>query len=135
MFEVSKIMERGFSFVNRETHIYVALNLLVKEVLPGLPVVDEQMRVIGIITEREVLRILVSEEVNDNQSVEDYMATDFRAFDATDSAVDVCDFFMSNPGCSMVPILEDGKFAGVIRHRDIIYLILHIRGKIYSKNR
>ena len=57
-----------------------------------------------------------------------------KYFSPDDSAVELCDYFMTHP-IHVLPIVEDGEYVGVVRRRDIIFLILKIRGKIYRKTK
>jgi len=133
MFPIRSIMESDISTVHPETHIYVAMNLLVKEGLTGLPVVNVNDDLVGFLSEKEILSMLVSTEEAGTQTVRDYMIADVKSFCETDSAIDACEFFMQN-SVHILPIIdEDGKYVGVLRRRDLIFLILRIRGKIYRK--
>jgi len=55
---VEEIMERKVHYVTPETDIYEALNLLVKKDISRLPVVDENKKVIGIVTRSDLLKAL-----------------------------------------------------------------------------
>jgi acetoin utilization protein AcuB len=135
MFPLKSIMETDISVVNPETHIFVAMNLMVKDGLTGLAVVDVNEKLVGFLSEKEVLSMLISGAEADRQTVSDYMVTDIKRFRLEDSAVDVCDFFMNNP-IHIVPIVdEENTYVGLVRRRDIIFLILRIRGKIYRKKK
>ncbi len=134
MFAVRDIMERNISVVYPETHILVAMTMMVKEGISGLPVVDKVNRLIGYISEKDVLSMLVDPETSDNRKVADYMNYNVKYFSPDDSAVDLCDYFMNHP-IHVLPIVEDGEYVGVVRRRDIIFLILKIRGKIYKKTK
>lgn len=135
MFPVNTIMETDVSIVNPETHIFVAMNLMVKEGLTGLAVVDVNNKLVGFLSEKEVLSMLISGAEAERQTVADYMVTDIRKFESEDSAVEVCDYFMNNP-VHIVPIVDDeNTYVGIVRRRDIIFLILRIRGKIYRKKK
>ncbi len=134
MFEVYKIMDRNITPVNPETHIYVAMNLLVKEKVVGLPVVDREMNLLGLLTENDVLRMLLSRTQTDTHVVRDYMSKPKKTFSSKDSAVDVCEYFMNNQA-QIVPVLSDRKYVGIVHRRDIIFLILRIRGKIFKKEK
>lgn len=134
MLELRKIVETNISTVNCQTHAYVAMNLLVKENVTGLPVLGDEGQVVGIVTEKDFLSLLVSHEDIDDKVVSDFMTRDVTSFDAGDSAVDLCDYFLERP-IRMVPVTENGKYIGVVRRREIIYLILLLRGKIYTKHK
>jgi len=56
--KVEEVMERRVHYVNEDTDVYDALNLLVKKEISRLPVVDEKKRVVGIVTRSDILRSL-----------------------------------------------------------------------------
>jgi CBS-domain-containing membrane protein len=128
-------METEVSTVHPETHIYVAMNLMVKEGISGLPVINVNQRLVGFLSEKEILQMLVSGESSDEQTVRNYMVDKVKTFKTDDSAVDVCEYFMNNPVHIAPVVNEDGEYAGVVRRRDIIFLILRLRGKIYRKKK
>jgi len=65
--KVEEIMERRVHYVSESTDVYDALNLLVKKEISRLPVVDEEKRVVGIVTRSDILRSLAirSNEVSE----------------------------------------------------------------------
>jgi len=132
MFEAHKLMERGVTTVNPNTHIYVAMNLLVKEGLSGIPVVNSSMKLVGFLSEKDVLQLLMLPEAAESGTVADYMTLDVHSFESSDSAVDICDYFM-NYGVHIIPIVDGDRFVGIVKRRDIIFLILRLRGKIFRK--
>ncbi len=56
--KVEEVMERRVHYVQPDDDIYDALYLLVKKEVSRLPVVDEERRVVGIITRGDILRAL-----------------------------------------------------------------------------
>ena len=134
MFEINTIMERGVTTVSPETHIYVAMSLLVKEGLSGIPIVDDASCLVGFLSEKDVLEMLLSGKETEKTTVADYMVKEVKCFNYSDSAIDVCEYFM-NHSVHILPILDDGKYVGIVRRSDIIYLILRVRGKIKERKR
>jgi CBS domain-containing protein len=133
MFPVKSIMEKNASIVHADTHIYVAMNLMVKESVSGMAVLDEEQKLIGFISEKDVLGLLISGEPAERRTVADYMVRDVKTFLPDDSAVDVCEFFLQN-AVHVLPVVDQtNTYQGVVRRRDLIFLILRIRGKIYRK--
>ena len=129
MLSLKSIMTRDVITVTPETSIFDAMELLKAHKISGMPVVDAEMRVKGILTEKDVLRILIDDEIEYKHTVGDYMTTDVVAFSENDSAIKVCQFFI-NSHIRRVPILEDGKLIGIVSRRDIISLILEAKSKI-----
>ncbi|RLG40803.1 MAG: signal transduction protein [Thermoproteota archaeon] len=55
---IDEVMEKRVHYVYKDTDVYDALNLLVKKGISRLPVVDENKKVIGIVTRSDILRAL-----------------------------------------------------------------------------
>ena len=129
MLPLKSIMTSNVISVTPQTPIFEALDLLTKHKISGLPVVDEQMQVVGILSEKDVLRILLDKHLNGKKLVEDYMTRDVVTFTEEDGAVDVCKFFMHSY-IRRVPIVRDGKLVGVVSRHDIVELILEAKRKL-----
>ncbi len=123
MLKAAKIMTKEVIFVKPTTTLLEAMSLLVKHKISGLPVVDDQEKIVGMITEKDFLQLLVSDFITSNELVGDYMSKDVQFFGPEDSVILICDFFMKM-NVRRVPIVENGKMVGVISRRDIIDLIL-----------
>ena len=129
MIPIDSIMTTKVYSVLTQTPIFEALDMLHRHKISGLPVVDSQDRVIGILTQKDVLKILLDERKVCEQKVEDYMCREVVCFTEEDSAVDICRFFMRS-NIRRVPIVRDGKLIGIVSRRDIVELILEAREKI-----
>ena len=126
-------MTRDVITVSPETPIFDAMELLKNNRISGMPVVDSEMRIKGMLTEKDVLRILIEDGIEYKHTVADYMTTDVVSFSENDSASQVCNFFI-NSHIRRVPIVHDGKLIGIVSRRDIILLILEAKSKM-SKSR
>ncbi len=56
--KVGEIMERKVHYINPNADIYEALELLIKKDVSRLPVVDENKRVVGIVTRSDLLKAI-----------------------------------------------------------------------------
>lgn len=128
MFDVKSIMNKNIITVSADTHIYEAINMLLTHKISGLPVVKPDMTLEGIITEKDILTLLIDSSVDENQTVADFMTKNVKTFMPNDSAVMVCEFLLAHP-YRRVPIVEDGKLVGIVARRDILSLIVKMRGK------
>ena len=131
MIPVKKIMTKEVVTVKTDTRIIDALNLLTKNEISGLPVVDENMHLVGILTEKDVLRILLNSNVSTKATVSEFMSRKVTSFKEDDNVTDVCTFFIKNP-IRRVPIVRDKKVIGIVSRRDIIKLILEARNEIFD---
>ena len=127
MFKASTIMTTNLICVNKQTDIYKAIESMVENNITGLPVVNEDMSLAGIISEKDVLSLLYNMEDHPD-TVEHYMTHDPICFDADDSLIDIAECFIKHH-FRRVPILSNGKLAGIISRKDIIAYILKLRHK------
>ena len=125
MLKAKDIMKTDLVTVKSQTPIYEAIRELTDNNITGLPVVDEDMTVVGVISEKDMLKMLYDLE-KDGGTVADYMTKTAVSFDPEDNLLDICNCFMKNP-FRRVPILSDGKLAGIISRADIIEYILRIK--------
>ena len=126
---VTSIMTTNVISVMPDTPIYEALDLLAKHRISGLPVVDADENVVGILTEKDVLRILIDRKLGLLSTVEDYMSRNVISFSEEDSAIEICKFFIRS-NIRRVPIVRDGRLVGIVSRADIITLILEAKNKI-----
>ncbi len=124
-------MTKEVKTVHPDTSIFDAMRLLPKYQISGLPVVDEENTLVGILTEKDVLKVLTKEKVSYHDTVRDYMTKRVVSFKDDASALAVCRFFQRNP-IRRVPIVHDGKLIGVVSRRDIICLILEAKSNFAS---
>ena len=127
MFKASTAMTRNPVVVNRGTWVYEAISLMIDNEVAGLPVVNADGTVAGIITERDVLKLLYDAE-DRQETVEHFMTKDIVTFDEDDSLIDITECFLANPFRRVI-ITSDGKLSGVVSRRDIIKYILNLRQK------
>ena len=125
MLNVSAVMTKDPVTVGVDVPVYEAMKLLVEKNVTGLPVVDAQGKLVGVITEKDMLRLLYQEAVRENR-VEDFMTRDVVAFTTSDSVVDVCECLIQN-SFRRVPIVEEGRLVGIVSRSDLIKCILEIR--------
>ncbi len=125
MLKAKDIMSTDLITVKSQTPVYEAIQELMDNKITGLPVVDDDMTVVGVISEKDILKLLYDLE-KDGGTVADYMTETAVSFDPEDNLLDICNCFMENP-FRRVFILSDGKLAGIISRADIIEYILKIK--------
>lgn len=125
MFEIKNIMTKDVISVRKDTPIKEAIGLMVDKKITGLPVVNGKNRLIGIITEKDVM-ILLYNFGHRPGVIEDFMTTDIISFDQDDNIVNVCDCLLKNH-FRRVPIVSGRKkeLVGIISRADIIRFIFH----------
>lgn len=122
MQKAKDIMKTDLITASANTDIHDAMKTLIANNITGLPVVDDGGQLIGMISEKDMLKLLYEFE-DAETSVSNYMTTEVVSFEAEDSLEDIAGAFKSN-SFRRVPILSGGKLVGIISRRDIIR---HIR--------
>ncbi|MBW8001887.1 MAG: CBS domain-containing protein [Planctomycetes bacterium] len=131
VFKAKDIMVSAVISVKPSTEAYEAIRLLVENNITGLPVVNDDMSLAGIVSEKDVLKLLYYNGEATGEvatTVEKYMTKEVVSFDENENLIEICDSFIKNH-FRRVPILSDGKLVGIISRRDIIKYILHLRHK------
>ena len=123
------IMTKDVITVGRHTPIYEAMELKANHDISGLPVVEEDMTLIGILSEKDVIRLLGTEEGEEERTVSEFMTQPALFFDVDENLLDICDFLKKNV-FRRVPITREGKLVGIISIRDVIEFVLRLRGKV-----
>jgi len=111
--------------VKEEAPIYEAIEMLAKNGVAGIPVVEDDMTLVGIVTEKDVLRLSYADEQEKNKTVKDFMTQPAVYFDEDESLSDVCNCLINND-IRRVPVTSKGKVVGIISRSDVIKHIIKI---------
>ena len=122
-------MTKDVISVKRQTPIYEAVELLVKNKITGIPVVEDDMTLAGILTEKDVLRLFYADEQEKNKTVSDFMTRPAVHYKENDSLQSICDFMMINYFRRVPVTSKKGKVVGIISRPDIIEHVLQVRRK------
>jgi len=129
MLKARDIMTKDVISVKRQTPIYEAVELLVKNKITGIPVVEDDMTLVGILTEKDVLRLFYADEQEKNKTVSDFMTRPAVHYKENDSLQSICDFMMINYFRRVPVTSKKGKVVGIISRPDVIEYILQVRRK------
>jgi len=128
MLKAKDIMTENVVSVKKDTPIYEALELLAKYNITGIPVVREDMILVGVLSEKDVLRLFYAHEDEEEGTVNDFMTQPAVHFDKDESLLDICDC-LTNNYFRRVPVTSEGKLVGIISRKDVINYILQLRRK------
>lgn len=126
MLKAKDIMKESVISVKKNTPIYEAVELMAKNKITGIPVVEDDMTLVGILTEKDVLRLFYASKDAENKTVNDFMTQPAIHFDENESLPDVCDCLINNL-FRRVPVTSKGKVVGIVSRPDIIEYILRLR--------
>ncbi len=123
-FPAKTIMTRQFVSIELDASADAAMELLLRHQISGLPVVDSQGNLKGVITEFDLLKLLF--DTNQSASVADFLTRDVITVNEDDPLPAVAELFLSTT-IRRVPVLREGKVVGIISRRDLIRYVHSIR--------
>jgi CBS domain-containing protein len=126
MFKARDFMTRSVICTREDMPIYDAIRILSNRNLTALPVVDADLRLVGLVSEKDVLRILYEKEDRLERTVGDYMTRKIISFDVNANLIYICDCLMEHP-FRRVPITEHGRLVGIASTSDVIRAILKLK--------
>jgi len=126
MLKAKDIMTEEVISVKKDTPIFEAIELLAKNSITGIPVVEDDMTLVGILTEKDVLGLFYALKDAENKTVNDFMTQPAVYFNENESLLDVCDCLINNP-FRRVPVTSKNKVIGIISRQDFVEYILQLR--------
>ena len=124
MLKVEDVMTKNVITVKQETPIYEAMAVMRKNDITGMPVIDDDMNLVGVITEKDVLRLFCSDEEDNNATVSSFMTRPAVSYRVDESLQSVCDFMIVNYFRRVPVVSKKGKLVGIISRPDIIDYII-----------
>lgn len=117
--DILKIKGSRCECIGPDNSIKEAMNLIINKKIGALPVMENE-NIIGIITERDILRLLGSQSASVfEKPVREYMTKNL-VVGVPDDDVDVAMAYMTNNRFRHLPIIENGRLAGIISIGDIV---------------
>lgn len=130
------IMTRKLIILSPKTDIYEAIHILVKKGISGAPVVDEDGKLMGMLSEYDCLKVMTSGafEGLPEGKVADYMTCPVTTIKPEASIFDVVTTFIRNP-IRRLPVMDGkGQLLGQISRRDVLVAIesMHDNPRFYG---
>jgi len=125
MITAKEIMTSEVVIIKKTASIAEAIEKMLENQVAGMPVVDDQMSLIGIITEKDVLKLYGKPEQALVTKVEDFMTTPAIYFEQNESLQQIC-ICLIEQNFRRVPVTKDGKVIGVISRPDVARCILEL---------
>jgi CBS domain-containing protein len=126
MIKAKNIMTKEVITVTQDTPIYQAVELMATNDITGIPVIDGELNLVGVLTEKDVLRLFYAHEHEKHKTVEDFMSRPAVSFEQDTNLRDICDCLIRN-NFRRVPVTSKGKVVGIVSRADIIEYILQVR--------
>ena len=114
---VRTIMTQQCTTLAHDSHISDAVTTIVEKKIGGLPIIDDEGVLNGIVTERDVLRVLGSDR--STLKVEDVMSSSLRVT-APDSPISTVSRDMTQYRFRRLPVVSDDVLYGIVTATDIM---------------
>ena len=125
MLEAKDVMTKKVICIGKDTPIVEAIRLMANKNVTGIPIVEDDMTLIGILSEQDVLRLFHTFDEEKNRTVNDFMTQPAVHFEQDECLLDVC-YCLRDNSIRRVPVTSNGKVVGVISRSDIIKCILQL---------
>lgn len=120
MTTIREVMQTESVTVRADSPLTLALELLIKHGISGLPVVEADDRIVGVLSEKDLLKVFYEKDV---ETVAGVMTPDPITVSIDDPLVDVFDCLMAND-FRRVLVHERGRLVGLISRADLMPTLL-----------
>lgn len=126
--EVRQIMETDIPYLNDQADFKDAVSMMLERRTGGLPIVNNNMQVVAIFTERNAIELMGG--LVTNRTVDEYMTENVKMV-STDTPIGQAARVMVNNRLRRLPVVKDGIFAGIVTASDIVHFLG--RGDAFTK--
>jgi CBS domain-containing protein len=123
MLQAKDIMTKQVVCIRRDTPIFEAIKLMANNNITGIPVVEDDLTLVGMLSEQDVLRLFHTYDDEKDRTVNDFMTQPAIHFEENELLLDVC-YCLRDNSIRRVPVTSNGKVKGVISRSDILKCIL-----------
>ena len=106
------------------------IDIIISKKIFGAPVLDESGRLVGIISEKDCLRIVVDQAYHNlplsAPKVSDYMTKQVKTLSLSSDVVEAATAFLNSP-IRRMPIVDHGVLIGQISRRDVLRAAKNIK--------
>ncbi|UZR95591.1 CBS domain-containing protein [Chondrinema litorale] len=127
---VKKYMARDEITLKPDVTINEAIEIILSKKLTGAPVLDDERNIIGMITEKDCLRIIIDSAYNNlpynYKKVSDYMSPVVKTVSIDSNILEVANEFLTTH-FRKFPVVHNGKLVGQVSRRDILKAIRELK--------
>jgi CBS domain-containing protein len=125
VFQVRNIMTGNVIAIRPDATIDEVISTLLDHRVSGLPVVDDDGRLLGIISEIDIIDLVYTDDIETSR-VCDHMTRDVLTVDAESSIDEAAAIFCGKP-IRRLPVLAEGRLVGILSRRDLIRFVREVR--------
>lgn len=132
---VEEIMTRDVVTLKKSDTIAQAHEILTKKTFHHIPIVDEEHRVIGIVSDRDIRDARPSIFQNEldlpemNNSLETIMKKNVLTIHPLEFVEDVSSIFYEK-AVSCLPVIKGGKLVGIVTDKDMLNTLIQLTGAL-----
>lgn len=118
---IADYMSKRLMTLTEDMNVVDAVKQLLAHKITGAPVVDRRGHLLGMFSEKDVMKIVLETVYNQSMSgkVGDYMSTDIISVDANSSIVDLAEKFEQTVLRSF-PVFDDNELVGIVSRTDVL---------------
>lgn len=125
------IMARNLVTLRPEMSIMDAIGVMLRKRISGAPVIDDDHRILGMLSEYDLLRVLASgeysaEDYEEHDQVGVWMTTEPETIGADVDIYRLAHLLLER-GVRRLPVIEDGRVVGQVSRRDVLRGIERMR--------
>ena len=134
IFSFKEFMAKQLITFQSDTPIETAMESFLENKISGAPVLDDQGKLVGVLSEKDCMRTLFESSYYNNLGgfVREYMSTDLKTINIHDTLSNVADEFIKSR-FRRFPVMEGDKLVGQISRRDILRAIVKLSNEEQSK--
>ncbi len=133
---VRDYMQASLQAIDKNASVREVVEHLLKWNVTGAPVVDEQMMVIGFVSEQDCIKEMLNSAfyAEDSALVTDIMRRDVLSVSPDTSILEIAETMMGNKPKNY-PVIDHGKLVGLINRRHILQALKEHTGGYFSLRR
>ena len=126
--DIREIMQINAPYLNERASLKDAVSTMIETKRGGLPIVNDEMQVVAIFTERNAVELMSG--LVTNKAVKNYMTKNVTMV-STDTPIGLAAQIMVQNWFRRLPVVKDGIFAGMVTATDIVHFLG--RGDAFNK--
>lgn len=122
-----EIMATKLVTLSPEMDVFAGIEVLVKHKISGAPVIDSESRLLGIFSEKSVMKVLVDAAYDQlpTNRVDAFMDTEPHTINETTQLISMAQIFLTTPR-RRLPVIRDGILVGQVSRRDVVKAALNV---------
>ena len=125
MLKVKDVMTKKVICIKKDISIIEAMRLMAENNITGIPVVEDDMTLAGVLSEQDVLRLFHTYEDEKDRTVNEFMTQPAIYFEEESPLMDAC-YCLRDNSIRRVPVTSNGEVVGVISRSDILKCIIQL---------